>query len=369
MASKRHPHAPRLVQWLRLLVLAALVVHFGQCWAPTSSLLRVQPRRRRDGSSSSRTSCSSVETISKFNRVVLSAETEDVEESGACRQRFGRVSRPPRTAWRRRRTWRCPRASCRTPGGAPAADELTNENMLRIILSMCTDAEVNELVWKCLGYRRKDGEGEWDASECFPKWKERFPTPPDLIGVTRIYSKEIDGPSLKANQALVRTVPMKYKQSIREHVRVPFTLVCLSRPRSIPVHLSVGRRTHTPFFFFFSHQQQIMKYKMNTAPARGVQRVQARRVDAEQDAAGAVRELAALLPRGALRRVARGAAAPQGRGRRGRELQAPHGGKVRQARWARRPEEVTASNGGDVLMKDYYWWTISRVPQRVACAV
>ena len=81
MASKRHPHAPRLVQWLRLLVLAALVVHFGQCWAPTSSLLRVQPRRRRDGSSSSRTSCSSVETISKFNRVVLSAETEDVEET------------------------------------------------------------------------------------------------------------------------------------------------------------------------------------------------------------------------------------------------------------------------------------------------
>jgi hypothetical protein len=252
MASKRHPHAPRLVQWLRLLVLAALVVHFGQCWAPTSSLLRVQPRRRRDGSSSSRTSCSSVETISKFNRVVLSAETEDVEETRRVQAEIRESFKTSADSLASSPDLEVPEGFVLHPGGgAPAADELTNENMLRIILSMCTDAEVNELVWKCLGYRRKDGEGEWDASECFPKWKERFPTPPDLIGVTRIYSKEIDGPSLKANQALVRTVPMKYKQSIREHVRVPFTLVCLSRPRSIPVHLSVGRRTHTPFFFFF----------------------------------------------------------------------------------------------------------------------
>ena len=101
----------------------------------------------------------------------------------------------------------------------PSADELTNTNMLRIILSMCEDEEVNELVWKCLGYRWKAETDEWDASECFPKWRERFPTPPDLVGVTRIYSKEIDGPVLKANQALVRTVPMKYKQSIREQLR------------------------------------------------------------------------------------------------------------------------------------------------------
>ena len=104
----------------------------------------------------------------------------------------------------------------------PSADELSNENMLRIILSMCTDEEVNELVWKCLGYRRVTDnsaeEGEWDATECFPKWRDRFPTPPDLVGITRTYTKEVDGPVLKANQALVRTVPMAYKQSIREHV-------------------------------------------------------------------------------------------------------------------------------------------------------
>lgn len=108
-----------------------------------------------------------------------------------------------------------------TPFGEPLAEELTNDNMLRIILSMCTDQEVNSLVWKCLGYRQTEGQqgGEWDNSLCFPKWRERFPEPPDFIGVTRVYAKEIDRPVMKANQALVRTVPMEHKQSIRTHLR------------------------------------------------------------------------------------------------------------------------------------------------------
>uniref|UniRef100_A0A7S2RBC0 Uncharacterized protein n=1 Tax=Rhizochromulina marina TaxID=1034831 RepID=A0A7S2RBC0_9STRA len=100
----------------------------------------------------------------------------------------------------------------------PTDEELTNENMLRIILSMCTDQEVNLLVWKCLGYR-KNSDGSWDNEKCFPKWREKYPEPPDLIGVTRTYTKEVDGPVMKANQALVRTVPMKFKQSIRDHLR------------------------------------------------------------------------------------------------------------------------------------------------------
>mmetsp|Transcript_74293 Transcript_74293/g.145129 ORF Transcript_74293/g.145129 Transcript_74293/m.145129 type:complete len:249 (+) Transcript_74293:80-826(+) len=111
----------------------------------------------------------------------------------------------------------------------PSAAELTNANMLRIILSVATDQQVNELVWKCLGYRRvpstrtgpKNTESsvEWDSSKCFPKWREKYPQPPDVIGVTRIYSKEVDGPSMKANQALVRSVPMEYKQGIRDQLR------------------------------------------------------------------------------------------------------------------------------------------------------
>ena len=103
--------------------------------------------------------------------------------------------------------------------GEPSSAELSNENMLRVILGHATDQQVNTLVWKCLGYRRAEDADEWTADECFPKWRERFPTPPDLVGVTREYGKDIDQPVMKANQALVRTVPMEHKQSIKVHLR------------------------------------------------------------------------------------------------------------------------------------------------------
>lgn len=103
--------------------------------------------------------------------------------------------------------------------GPPAAEELTNEQMLKIVKIECTDLEVNTLVWKCLGYRF-DEEGEaWTPDEVFPKWKERFPTPPDLIGMQRVYSREVDQPSLRSNQALVRSIPQDNKQSLKTHLK------------------------------------------------------------------------------------------------------------------------------------------------------
>ena len=83
----------------------------------------------------------------------------------------------------------------------------------------------------------------------FPKWRARYPDPPDLVGVTRIYERcvylslcegagfgrqdrfvdwretlseptheprEVDGPVKKANTQLVRSVPKMYKQSLKE---------------------------------------------------------------------------------------------------------------------------------------------------------
>jgi len=104
-----------------------------------------------------------------------------------------------------------------TREGGPTANELTNENLLQIVTSECTDLEVNTLVWKCLGYRFENGE--WDASQCFPKWRERFPDPPDLIGMQRVYERDIDQVSLRSNQALVRSVPAEFKQSLKTHLR------------------------------------------------------------------------------------------------------------------------------------------------------
>ena len=99
--------------------------------------------------------------------------------------------------------------------GGPTDEELTNEQMLAIVTSECNDLEVNTLVWKCLGYRYNEENNEWTPSEVFPKWKERYPTPPDFIGMKRVYSKEVDQNSLTSNQALVRSIPAEFKQSLK----------------------------------------------------------------------------------------------------------------------------------------------------------
>lgn len=113
--------------------------------------------------------------------------------------------------------------------GEPRLEELANENILKILLpisgkqqqdkatDVCTDLEVNTLVWKCLGYRFM--KETWNNDQCFPKWREAYPTPPDLIGMQRIYSKDVDGPSLRANQALVRSIPVHARQSLKKHLR------------------------------------------------------------------------------------------------------------------------------------------------------
>jgi hypothetical protein len=102
--------------------------------------------------------------------------------------------------------------------GPPTREELSNDNMLMIVRSECTDLEVNTLVWKCLGYRF-DADGEcWDAGEVFPKWRESYPHPPDLLGMRRVYSRDVDTPSLRSNQALVRSIPVEHKQSLKTHL-------------------------------------------------------------------------------------------------------------------------------------------------------
>lgn len=100
--------------------------------------------------------------------------------------------------------------------GGPTREELSNANMLQIVKCQCSDLEVNTLVWKCLGYRYDENEQSWnDNSLVFPNWKEKYPTPPDFLGMRRVYEKEIDQPSLRANQSLVRSVPVHAKQSLK----------------------------------------------------------------------------------------------------------------------------------------------------------
>jgi len=106
--------------------------------------------------------------------------------------------------------------------GGPTKEELTDENLYKIIDRTASDLEVNTLVWKCLGYRFDPNTIQWTSTNVFPKWKERYPEPPDVIGMQRIYSKEIDGPCLRNNQALVKSIPVESKKSYLKEYMKPF---------------------------------------------------------------------------------------------------------------------------------------------------
>jgi len=77
------------------------------------------------------------------------------------------------------------------------------------------DKDVNDLIWKYLGYRYIEETDTWDVSAVFPKWAAKYPRPPDLIGVTRTYSREVDEPVLRAVQSLQRSVPKDHKNNLR----------------------------------------------------------------------------------------------------------------------------------------------------------
>jgi hypothetical protein len=106
--------------------------------------------------------------------------------------------------------------------GGPTKEELTDRNLYKIIDGTASDLEVNTLVWKCLGYRFDAEAKKWTTAEVFPKWKEQYPEPPDMVGMQRIFSKEVDGPCLRNNQALVRSIPVDNKKSYLKQYMKPF---------------------------------------------------------------------------------------------------------------------------------------------------
>ena len=99
--------------------------------------------------------------------------------------------------------------------GAPPPADLLDEELLKIVKLENTDAEVNNLVWKYLGYRKDEASGEWDASAVFPKWAAKYPQPPDLVGVTRTYTREVDEPVLRAVQSLQRSIATEHKDNLK----------------------------------------------------------------------------------------------------------------------------------------------------------
>eukprot|EP00752_Nemacystus_decipiens_P006874 g6175.t1 len=103
--------------------------------------------------------------------------------------------------------------------GEPTAEELANENLIKVVAEKSTDDELNWLLWKCLGYRYNPETDTWKPVSVFPRWQERYPEPVDFVGVTRIYDPRIDKPVKTALQTLVRSVRPEFKQLLVDELK------------------------------------------------------------------------------------------------------------------------------------------------------
>lgn len=108
------------------------------------------------------------------------------------------------------------------------SQELSDENLVKIVNLIATDEECNRLAWKCLGYRYNDTDKSYNNDKVFPKWKAKFPQPPDLIGVTRNYSTEIDKPVRDASMMLGRSIRRDFKGGVKSLEKVGFKLYKLN---------------------------------------------------------------------------------------------------------------------------------------------
>jgi hypothetical protein len=97
----------------------------------------------------------------------------------------------------------------------PNDRELSNKNIVKIVLLEASDMQCNQLGWKCLGYRFDPVSQQYNNDKVFPKWKEKYPSPPDLIGFTRNYEQEVDRPVREAIANLFRSIPRDYKGGVK----------------------------------------------------------------------------------------------------------------------------------------------------------
>lgn len=167
-----------------------------------------------------------------------------------------------------------------TREGPPRPEELANENLLKIVRQECSDLEVNTLVWKCLGYRYGvDGNGapRWDDAGCFPNWRTRYPVPPDFVGMRRDYRKDVDEPSLRSNQALVRTIPLDNKQQLKLHLK-PFGFTGFKLKELTP---NKTRRAQCANWLLY-YREELFGYSLEELKARKEERLRREREEDER---------------------------------------------------------------------------------------
>ncbi|KAJ1426430.1 hypothetical protein B484DRAFT_307523, partial [Ochromonadaceae sp. CCMP2298] len=92
---------------------------------------------------------------------------------------------------------------------------VSDENLIRIVNLDTSDQQCNALLWKCLGYTPSGDPGTYSAEKVFPKWRERYPTPPDLIGLSRVFDPTVDKPVRDASMAMMKSIPRDFKGGVR----------------------------------------------------------------------------------------------------------------------------------------------------------
>jgi hypothetical protein len=105
----------------------------------------------------------------------------------------------------------------------PTMEELANSNLIKIVNLETSDQQCNALAWKCLGYRKLrippffpgPIPDLYSNEKVFPKWKLKYPQPPDLIGITRHYDTTVDKPIRDAVMSLMRSIPRDFKGGVR----------------------------------------------------------------------------------------------------------------------------------------------------------
>lgn len=96
----------------------------------------------------------------------------------------------------------------------PTDEEIADANLVKIVMLEATDQQCNDLFWNCLGYRYDAETQTYDNGKVFPKWRGKYPNPPDVIGVTRNYADvSIDKPVRDASMNMMRGIPRGYSGS------------------------------------------------------------------------------------------------------------------------------------------------------------
>ena len=97
----------------------------------------------------------------------------------------------------------------------PDLPPLTNDTFWAILDDELEDAIANQLVWQCLGYRRRQDQcpqdqcqqDQWETAAVDPEWREAYPEPPDFID------------SRPATVKLTRSIAKEHKQLLKEELK------------------------------------------------------------------------------------------------------------------------------------------------------